>query len=132
MKRSIRWILAGMTCLLISNGINAQQPYDTATISEDLKKGAHEVVRNHYQKFSIKNIASATLDYKLVVTLLNSQSKANTVFVRYNDQRKVNNLFARVYDASGKEIQKVKGKNFIDRTAISWFTIYGDNRVTIL
>lgn len=112
---------------------NAQDSdYSTLSISKELIKNAREVVRLDYMKFVIENPKSATLHVKYAVTVLNSTSKAHIQSVGYDKHSKVTNLSAKVYDAFGKEVRKIKSKDFKDQSSISSFSIYEDDRVKVI
>lgn len=105
--------------------------YPIALLSPELTKNANEVVRLDQSHFVINNEKSASLKIKYVVTLLNSKSDEDTQVVFYNKNSKISQLSAKVYDAFGKEVRKVKKKDFSDQSAISNGTMYSDSRVKV-
>ena len=103
--------------------------YNSLTIPAELTENANEVVRLDYMNFVIQSPKSATLHVKYIVTLLNDKSNAYSQYVSYDKHSKVSNLSAKIYDATGKEVRKIKSKEFVDQSAISSFSIYEDDRV---
>jgi len=106
--------------------------YSALSISEELTKNANEVVRLNYMKFELGSPKSATLHVKSAITILNNSSKAHIQYVGYDKHSKITSLSAKVYDAFGKEVRKVKGKEFKDQSSISSFSIYEDDRVKVI
>ncbi len=130
MKMSFKYIFIVLALLNINNTISAQiGQYSVFNLPNELTENANEVVRLDYMNFKIESPKLATLKVKYVVTLLNDKSRAHTQYVSYDKLTKVTNLSAKVYDAFGKEVRKVRGKEFIDQSAISDFSIYEDDRV---
>ncbi len=113
----------------INTGNAQTDSYAVENIPLELIKNATEVMRYDYMKFDIENAKTAKLYTRFAVTILNNKSRAYLQYIRYDKDRKVSNLSARIYDSNGKVIRKIKGKEFIDRSAISDFSIYEDSRV---
>lgn len=119
-----------LLCLLLTFSLSAQTGvYNALTIPKELTEHANEVVRLDYMNFVIDSPKSATLHVKYVVTLLNDKSDAAEQYVSYEQHTKITSLSAKVYDVMEKEVRKVKSKEFVDRSAISNFSIYDDDPV---
>ncbi len=132
MKTMKKIIIVLLCCVWNSGFLSAQvdlEEYAALSIPGELIKNASEVVRQDYMKLEIQNTRSAILHRKYVVTLLNDDSREHQQYVGYDKFRKINKLSARVYDASGKLVRKVKSKEFNDRSSISGFSIYEDDRM---
>lgn len=102
--------------------------YSTLSIPPELLKDADEVFRVDYMKINIENPKTATVQVKYVITLLNDESYASRQAVYYDKHTKINKISAKIYNATGKEVRKIKGKEFKDHSAISGSTIYSDSR----
>lgn len=127
MKKLYLLILA---VLVASNLLSAQQKWSTFEISEPQKKDVNSILRWKEGKYEITSISSATYYFREVTTILNSKAKDNAlVLIGYDKNTKIKMLEARVYNAFGKEIGKIKKNDFIDQSAISGFSMYEDNRI---
>ena len=108
-----------------------EQPnYNVDNIPEELKKSVNAVVRLDATHIDIVGIDRMHQTVKRVVTVFN---KAGDDFVRssvgYDKERKIKTLEAKVYDASGEELKRIKKKEFKDFAAVDGFSLYVDNRV---
>lgn len=106
--------------------------YSSLTIPEELKKNAHTVTRDYKQVFEIKTPSSGVLYKKYVVTLLNEESKEDIMYLQYDSDSPIDLFRATLYDAFGNVIRKSNKSDFKDRSAVSDFSIYEDDRVRIL
>ncbi|MGB5944311.1 MAG: DUF3857 domain-containing protein [Leeuwenhoekiella sp.] len=76
-----------------------------------------------------------SLNYSLrrTMTVFNKRGLGDVgAYVGYSDNVKVKNIEAWVHDASGKEIDHIKNKDFEDVSAVSGVTLYSDDRVLFL
>lgn len=117
------------SCFMNVCGFSQTMDYSSLIIPAELLKNANDVIRLNYRKFEIKNEKSATLEVKYAVTLLNEKSEENYQFINYDSFKNIKKLSAIIYDGNGKEIRKVKQKDFSDRSSISDFSIYEDDRL---
>jgi hypothetical protein len=110
--------------LLISFQTVAQE-FSAATIPAELRGKAHAVIRNHEMEFYVKDIGEAVMKIKATITILDEKGKDHANIVAfYNKFTKVTNIEARIYDANGKPIKKLK-KSDIE----SFSTSSGENSV---
>lgn len=118
-----------LTCFLTE--VFAGDPkYNASTIPEELKTGMYAVIREQDSKFFINSRNSSTIQFRLVVTLLNSHAKRYaTITLGYNKLLKIETLKAIVYDAEGNEIRKLKQNEIIDQSSISDYSLYEDSRI---
>ena len=104
--------------------------YPVHEIPEELKKGAHAVVREDAMTFRILTKSTASLSVHMVVTIFNDKGKhfaRETVF--YDKLRKVTSLKAQVMDANGILIKRLKTNEIQDQSAFDG--LYDDTRVKI-
>lgn len=110
--------------------IGNQSNYDVNTIAKPLLEGASAVIRVEEQLFDIASAAKARLSYKVAITILNKAGDRYTDMVEVYDQFSgISNINASLYDASGKLIRAYKKADIGDRSLISNFSIYEDNRI---
>lgn len=104
--------------------------FPVSDIPEELKKGAHAVIREDVMAFSIHSQSTASLHVRLVVTIFDTKGKHfATAAVWYNKLRKITSIKAQVLDANGFEIKKLKSNELTDRSAFEG--MFSDNRVKI-
>ncbi|MEZ4977089.1 MAG: DUF3857 domain-containing protein [Flavobacteriaceae bacterium] len=102
-------------------------------IPEELTTGANAVVRLASMEINILSQDKMLIKNKRIVTVLNSNgdSKVGAVY-HYDSNNKLKVLEAMVYDAMGKEIKKIKKKDFADVSATDGFSLYTDSRLKYL
>ena len=119
--------------LLSTFSYSQKLEYLSLSIPEELKKNADAVVRLDQMVVNILAQDNMLLQYKRVVTVLNKHGNKHLhAYAGYSNSRKVKVVKAVIYNAFGKEIKKVKEKDFIDVSAVSGGTLYSDSRVKYL
>ena len=109
------------------------QNFPYSQIDESLLKNANAVVR--YDEFNIDLLSHDKMVVlaRRVVTVLNEEGDAQVhAYQVYDKELRINELKAFVYDEHGKELEKLKTKDFLDQSATSGGTLYSDNRVKYL
>lgn len=114
--------------------VSAQKDeYSFSKISDSLKTNANSVIRN--QKVDITILSQRKMNIKTlrVVTILNElgQNSINAE-EHYNKATSLRNIEAVILDANGKEINKIKQKDFKDVTAAGGSTLFSDSRYIYL
>lgn len=120
-----------LICLLISALVNAQSDdYSTSAIPDSLRQNANAVVRLEHTDVAITSQRDMTVNYKRVVTVFNEKGLHSINAVEdYGKKKSIRNIHATVYDASGKEIKKIKRKDFKDVTPNGGSLFYSDYRI---
>lgn len=110
-----------------------EELYSAATIPSELKSKANAVVRYNDQKIEIKAYNEILVTQKRIVTVLSKagNSDIDAVF-HYGRGIDIKNLEVKIFDAYGKELKKIKEKDFQDVSAVSGGTLYSDSRVKYL
>ena len=119
-------------CTLLAFGqllpLSAQTEYAVTNIPADLLKNADLVFRKNDLTFEITSPGTAIETEHVVITLLNERA------VDYNDQvfwydqiRKIEDIEGTVYDATGKQVRKIKKKDISDQKPLEQFV--SDTRV---
>ncbi|MFN8355318.1 MAG: DUF3857 domain-containing protein [Spirosomataceae bacterium] len=85
------------------------QDFSIATIPAELRESAHAVVRSHETQFIIKNAGQAVTKVKGTISILDEKGDTHALlYLAYDKFTKINDLEARVYDANGKQLKKLK------------------------
>ena len=107
--------------------------YPVSEIPANLKENAHTVMRIYQQEVEIKSEKSVIITITEVRTILNKNGEDNSYFRKtYDPMDKITGLKGKVYDEQGKQIRSFGSDDVIDRSSISGFSMYEDNRVKII
>lgn len=107
--------------------------YLFATIADSLRENANAVVRLDQTDVKILSQRSLSVSKKRVVTVLNEKGLDNIdAQEHYDKTTSVRSIEATVYDAFGKELKKLKRKDFRDQCVIDGMTIFSDSRFIYL
>lgn len=119
-----------LPCFTVAQG---QINFQALLIPEDLKDNADAIVRLDQMEVEIRSLQDMVLRSKRIVTVLNRNGNR---FVQgyggYDNSRKLKKIEAVIYDAIGKEVKKVKMRDFKDVSAVQGGTLYSDSRVKYL
>ena len=103
------------------------------SIPLELLTNANAVVRYNDISLDISAYNRMTYTNQRAVTILNSSGNSkHRASVSYDDNVNIRKLEARVYNASGEEIKKIKKNDFEDVSAVDGFSLYLDNRIKYL
>jgi hypothetical protein len=93
-------------------GVAQPSSYDAATIPAALKEGAHVVKRYENITFNVKDVDQATYSIHQVLTVLDDEGKEALNFHETTSKlRSIDDVEIKVYDASGRQINKFKKKD---------------------
>ncbi len=107
--------------------------YSTTTILDSLKLNANAVVRLSHITITISSQREMNIKNQRIVSILNNNGLQAVNAIEYYDKSTtLNNIDATIYNAFGKEIKKIKRKDFKDQSAVGEGTIISDSRVTYL
>ncbi|HUH29643.1 DUF3857 domain-containing protein [Gelidibacter sp.] len=106
---------------------------NSQTVPTALRENANAVVRWDDSQIEVKAANKMVQTNKRVVTILNSSgnSKVNA-YLGYDKGISIKKMEARIFDAQGKEIKKIKRNDFEDVSAVDGGTLYSDSRVKYL
>ncbi|TWO33381.1 DUF3857 domain-containing protein [Seonamhaeicola sediminis] len=103
------------------------------TIPNNLKENANAVIREHSIDVTLRSSSDMHVVQKRVVTVLNKQGNDHIdAYLYYDDNKRIISLEAIVFDAFGRQIKKIKKKDFKDVSAVDGGTLYSDSRVKYL
>ncbi len=121
-------ILLSCATAIVAKAEKPDPTYAVKYISPELKKNAHTVIRDYKETFQVINLKNTINRVKMTVTLLNKNSDEDVINMYYDKLSRVKWIKGAIYDANGKLVKKIKKKDLIDRSAVSSFSIYEDNR----
>ena len=132
MKEVRNILLTALMVVWISpaRAVGSDPKYPVSEIPENLKKGCYAVVREKSQIFNIYGLNKTSRTVHQVVTILNKKGEgAAQMAVGYDKYMHVDYFRGVAYDASGKIIKKSKQNEIQDRSSISGFSLFEDDRV---
>ena len=107
--------------------------YAVSLIADSLKENTNAVVRLNQLDIIISSQRSMTIRTKRIVTVFDENGlSAIDASENYNKTTSVKNAEARIVNAFGHEIKKIKKKDFKDVSAISGSTLFSDARYIYL
>lgn len=119
--------------LLITLNVFSQKDLSSLLISEELKEKANSVVRFQKIEVIIQSQKSYKITTKKIITVLNEYGLKNIEAREYYSKSdKINSIEATIYDPFGKELKKIRKKDFIDQSVADGFSILSDNRILYL
>lgn len=120
--------------LLVINNISAQVDKRIAlTIPKELKENANSVIRSQEVVININSRQLYTTKTKRIITVLNEYgNKGIDASEYYSKSERIKNIEATIYDAFGKEIKKIKKKDFKDQSIADGFSVLTDGRILYL
>ncbi|RMB56615.1 DUF3857 domain-containing protein [Dokdonia sinensis] len=127
----MRFLIFLMTLTLLQSV--AGQNYSFRNISSELIENSNSVVRLDSTVVTILNQETLEIHRKRIVTVLNHKGDIDIdAYVHYDKETKVKDIEALVFNSSGKEIEKLKKRDFNDVSAISNGTLFSDSRVLFM
>jgi hypothetical protein len=104
--------------------------YPVSGIPDELLKNVNAVVRKDEMVFTILAKNKAKIYAYTAITILNEKGNefAETILF-YDRLTKIKDIKAAVFDASGKQIKKLKASEIYDQSAFDGFSLFSDNRL---
>ncbi len=104
--------------------------YPVNEIPEELKSNAMAVIRNEEKKLKISSPDYAEMETSFAITILNENALQYTIFIEfYSTFDRIFNISGKVYNALGEKVEQMQFDEVIDHSAISFSSLYDDNRV---
>lgn len=125
-----KYILLPFSLFIISNLFSQDFDLSILTIPDSLKTNANAVIRYENTQIELVSQSKMITTKEMVVTVLNKLGKGKSnIQLGFDNHTKINYVNAKVYNAFGKEIKKIKQSDFKDVSAVGNGTLYSDNRV---
>ena len=122
-----------LTFTMLATIAFSQENIAIALIQKEMLENANSVIRNQTIEIDISSKKVLKIKKHKVVTVLNEKGVKNIDAIEYYDKsRRINNIEAVVYNAFGKEIKKIKRKDFRDQSVADGFSIFSDDRIVYL
>lgn len=121
--------LLSLTILLLSQCV-ASQNYSFLNIPSGLLENSNSVVRMDSSVVTILDQKSMEIERTRIITVLNRKGDSNIgAYVHYDKETQIKDIEALILNVSGKEIEKIKKRDFKDVSAVSNGTLFSDSRV---
>jgi hypothetical protein len=125
----MRKVFAIAFLLVAQYAFAGDDEFAVSKIPAALLKNANAVVRADEQRFEIKNAGHAVERNRYVITILNEKADKLAVFAEdYSKMRKISSIEGYLYDASGKQLSKMKTKDAMDLSGTSEGNLVDDVR----
>ncbi|WP_405383806.1 DUF3857 domain-containing protein [Maribacter sp. LLG6340-A2] len=111
---------------------SAQVSYPSTTIKNSLTENANAVVRLDETIVEVSALNKMQVTNHRVITIFKKAGESSIrPYAFYDPNTKLSDIQVLVYGEDGKEIEKIKKKDFHDVSAVDGGTLYGDSRVKI-
>src|ERR1700677_1055565 len=116
-------------CLLAASFSLRAQSYNVALVPDSLKKEARAIIRDEEYILEIKSPGKAITKDHTVYTIFNENGDNIGGYTgMYDKFTSINSVTGILYDASGKEMKKVRKKDMEDHSYVSEGTLADDDR----
>ncbi|MDQ6481273.1 DUF3857 domain-containing transglutaminase family protein [Dyadobacter sp. LHD-138] len=111
-----RWVYPVLLCIVVASQVRAQSDFSFGKINPALLTDANVVIRADEDYFEILSKSEARSHHHFVVTILNEKGEEdhNQMYVSYDKFTKITDMSGAIYDASGKQVKKLKGADIQD------------------
>lgn len=107
--------------------------YSIQSVPDSLKQNANAVIRFNQLDILITSQENMKITTKRVVSVYNEKGMGAIDAIEWYDKStKVTSVEATVFDENGKEIKRIKRKDFRDQCVIDGSTLFSDNRILFL
>ncbi|MAZ27501.1 MAG: DUF3857 domain-containing protein [Cytophagaceae bacterium] len=107
--------------------------YSILGLTDSISDGVDSVIRDENIIIDVTDASKLVFKTHRVITIFNKSGLGDAdAVVLYDNNTQVKDLEARMYDAMGNEIEKVRKRDFKDVSAVSGGTLYSDSRAMYL
>ena len=129
----IKMLLVALVVFTTFTVQSQKNDYSALLIADSLKENANAVVRLNQIDIVIASQRNMVINSTRIITVLNEKGLSEIDAVEnYNKKTTVKDIGATIYDAAGKEIKKIKRKDFKDNSAAGGSTLFSDSRYIYL
>ncbi|MEM9819788.1 MAG: DUF3857 domain-containing protein [Bacteroidota bacterium] len=130
MKKIYPYCFCLAVLFLVCSSLAAQSKpeYSAFNIPAELMENANTVVRLHYEDIQVRSPKLATVSQKVVKTIFNKKNDDHHFFFPYDKFSKLGKIKVKIYDSLGNLVREVKKSEFEDRSAVSDYSLYEDDR----
>ena len=120
-------------CIFSTLVFSQKIDYTIQSIPDSLKQNANAVIRFNQIDILISSQENMKISTKRVVSVYNEKGMtAIDAIEGYDKRTKVTSIEATVFDENGKEIKRIKRKDFRDQCVIDGSTLFSDSRILFL
>jgi Domain of Unknown Function with PDB structure (DUF3857)/Transglutaminase-like superfamily len=124
-----KYLTVGLMFLLPLIMLAEDKNYAVIWIKPELLKNANMVKRWEEESFQLKNPGEAIYRMKYALTILNENADRYAGFFQhYNKFFEIRHIEGTLYDAMGKELKKLKGKDIQDMSGVDDISLMDDTR----
>jgi len=120
------------TCLfflIAYSGHSQKEDFQAMVLSAELKENADAIVRLNEVNVSVNSKRDVRVTHRAVITVLNKAGDKHVIdHIYYSNSIRVRKAEAVIYNALGREVRKMRRRDFKDRSAVSGGTLYSDAR----
>lgn len=111
------------------DGYSQNENFQSLIIPTELREGADAIIRLDEVEVTVNSKRDVRVNLRTAVTVLNQAGDRHVVnHIYHSNSIKVRKAEAVIYDAFGKEIRKLRRRDFRDRSAVSGGDLYSDAR----
>ncbi|MEJ6980371.1 DUF3857 and transglutaminase domain-containing protein [Pedobacter sp. P351] len=127
----MKFIIICISIILLSISVKGQiSNFSVASIPKPILPRSGAVVRNSETIIEVKDLDEVYYRKKYAITILNSSAlEEASVFLHYDKNTIIKSVKGAIYDESGILSAKITEKNFQDRSSVSDFSLYEDDRI---
>jgi hypothetical protein len=119
-------------CIFLINCLNSpaqERNYAVSVIPAGLEKGADAVLRYYEEIFTVESQGKGTQKIRYAYTILNADGKGHAnLTIGYSKLSSIRSLEGRLYDASGKQVDRIKKSDIKDGAAYEYSLYFTDHR----
>lgn len=128
--RKIALLIVLLICVL---NVQAQKDLRVSSINPELILNANAVIRNAQENIEIISVTKVRIQQKRTVTILNDYGESSLHAYEFlDDLRSLRKQVATIYDKSGNEIKKIRGKDFIVESLSGGSNLFVNNKLSYL
>jgi hypothetical protein len=119
---------------LIFSASNSQKiDYQIGSINDSLKQNANAIIRLNQLDITLSSQRDMNIKTKRIISVLNEKGlKSIDAVEHYDKSTSIRDIYATVYNAFGKEIKRLKRKDFKDQASLDGISVFSDNRLVYL
>ena len=123
-------ISLAISLFLFGTYASGQSNYAVSSIPKNLLTRAGAIIRNSETVIEVKDLNEVYYRQKYAITILNSSAldEAN-LFLYYDKNNSIKSVRGFIYNELGMPTSKISEKDLQDRSAVSNYTLYQDDRV---
>lgn len=107
--------------------------YNSNMIQANMRENSDAYVGLDEVKINVESYKSMTITTRRIVTVFNESGEKHIDAAEvYSKNSKIKSIEAVIYDKNGKEIKKIKKKDFVDNSMNDGFSILNDDRILYL